>query len=435
MSCTVIIGTQWGDEGKGKIVDYLAGSMDIVARYQGGANAGHTVVVGGDRFILHQIPSGILHHGVVCVIGNGVVLDPLAFFDEVRELESKGISVDGRIKISSHTHLILPYHKALDRVREGVLGDDRIGTTCRGIGPAYEDKAGRVGVRMVDLLDPDLLKKKVTENVAVKDLLLDHFGSAERLSAAEILDELMGYRERLLDYMEDTSLYLARSMEERKAVLAEGAQGTLLDVDHGTYPYVTSSNTTVGAAANGLGISPVWIERVIGVAKAYTTRVGRGPFPTEIESELGSRLRDLGGEFGSTTGRPRRCGWFDAPVVRYAVRLSGITELAVTKLDVLDEMEGIKIGTGYHHEGKFMVEFPANILDMDKLDPLYEETSGWAAATSGLTDAKGLPLEAIDYLKRIEELAVCPVRYVSTGVERDAIIDLWDAAESTEAEG
>ena len=426
MSCTVVVGTQWGDEGKGKIVDYLTRTADIVARYQGGANAGHTVVIDGETFILHQIPSGILHPGIVCVIGNGVVLDPPTFFEEMEELSKKGVETAGRIKISGRTHLIMPYHKALDRAREEVLGADRIGTTGRGIGPAYEDKAGRTGVRMADLADPERLCRRIRENVEVKNLLLDHFGSREPLRADEIVDEVMAYREDLLGYMEDTSLFLTRSLEERREVVAEGAQGTMLDIDHGTYPFVTSSNTTVGAVAIGLGISPTWIERVVGVAKAYTTRVGRGPFPTEASGDIGRHLRGLGNEFGATTGRPRRCGWFDAPIVRYSVRLSGITELAVTKLDVLDGIEALKIGTGYHYGGKFTVDFPAHRPDLEKLDPIYEEMQGWRGQTRGKVRCRDLPAEAIDYLKRIEELAVCPVRYISTGVERDDIIDLWE---------
>jgi adenylosuccinate synthase len=426
MTCTVVVGTQWGDEGKGKIVDYLTDSVDIVARYQGGANAGHTVVIHGEKFILHQIPSGILHPGIDCVIGNGVVFDPVTFFQEVQELEEKGIETSERIKISGRTHLILPYHKTIDKAREGSLGDEKIGTTCRGIGPAYEDKASRVGIRMADLGDPDRLCKQISENIEIKNLLLNYLGSREDLVTDEIIDEVMGYRDKLLTYMDDTSLYLTRSLEGRKTVLAEGAQGTMLDIDHGTYPYVTSSNTTVGAVAIGLGISPAWIDRVIGIAKAYTTRVGGGPLPTELEDEMGNQLQSAGNEYGATTGRPRRCGWFDAPVVRYSVRLSGITELALTKLDVLDGIESIKIGTGYHFDGKFMVDFPTNLGRLDKLDPIYEEIVGWKEGTCGLVDSQDLPIEAQVYLKRIEELVVCPIRYISTGVEREEIIDLWE---------
>lgn len=425
MSCIVVLGTQWGDEGKGKIVDRLAESVDVVARYQGGANAGHTVVVGGDKFILHQIPSGILHPGVVCVIGNGVVLDPLTLFDEIEELENKGVDTRDRIRISGRTHLILSYHKALDKAREGSLGDDRIGTTGRGIGPAYEDKAGRVGIRVADLIDQDALTKRVRDNVETKNILLRHVGGGE-IPADEVVDEIMSCRERLLDHMDDTSLFLTRCLEERQMVLAEGAQGTMLDIDHGTYPFVTSSNTTVGAVAVGLGISPAWIERVIGVAKAYTTRVGSGPFPTELDSDLGDNLRSAGNEFGSTTGRPRRCGWFDAPVVRLAVRLNGITELAVTKLDVLDGFRSIRIGTGYSYDGVTLTDFPTDLTRLEKIDPVYEEVNGWDGATSGIVDSEELPAGALDYLRKIEELIACPVRYVSTGVERGEIMDLWE---------
>ena len=426
MGCTVVIGTQWGDEGKGKIVDYLTQSVDIVARYQGGANAGHTVVVGEEKFILHQIPSGVLHPHIVCVIGNGVVLDPETFFQEIEELEGRGIATHGRIRISGRAHLVLPYHKMLDSAREGKLGDEKIGTTCRGIGPAYEDKAGRVGIRLADLVDKDRVSKRIRENLKIKALLLKHLKYPKPLAGAEMLEKLMDFRERLLEYMEDTSLYLTRCLEERKSVLAEGAQGTMLDIDHGTYPYVTSSNTTVGAVAVGLGISPAWIEQVVGVAKAYTTRVGGGPLPTEVDGELGDRFRKVGDEYGATTGRPRRCGWFDSPVVRYSVRLSGITELAITKLDVLDGLSTIKIGVGYHHDGKFTVDFPTELAKLEKADPLFEEVPGWERETSGLVHAADLPPEARDYLKRIEELVVCPVRYISTGVEREEIIDLWE---------
>ena len=427
MGCTVVVGTQWGDEGKGKIVDFLTGTADIVARYQGGANAGHTVVIGEERYILHQIPSGILHPDIVCVIGNGVVLDPETFFEELAEVEAKGIDAAGRIRISERTHLILPYHKILDKAREGSLGEGRIGTTGRGIGPAYEDKAARVGIRMVDLEDPDLVRDRIAANVEIKNLLLAHHGASERLDADEILDGLMARRDRLLGFMEDTSLYLSRELQERREVLVEGAQGGMLDIDHGTYPFVTSSNTTVGAVAVGLGISPAWIDRVVGVVKAYTTRVGAGPFPTEDESAMGEQLRTAGNAYGATTGRPRRCGWLDAPVVRFTARLGGITELAITKLDVLDGLPEIRIATGYHVDGEFLVELPADLRKLGKADPIYEEVTGGGESTGGVVKADDLPEAAMDYIRRIEELVACPVRLISTGVGREEIINLWDA--------
>ncbi len=424
MGCTVVVGTQWGDEGKGKIVDYLTPSVDIVARYQGGANAGHTVVVGGRTFILHQIPSGILNPGVVCVIGNGVVLDPLTFFEEISGLKEKGVETGGRIKISERTHLILPFHKELDCAREGNLGDNKIGTTCRGIGPAYEDKAGRIGIRMVDLMDPDLLSRRIQDNVRIKNVLLRHLGSRKTIDAGGIADEVMGYRAELLNYMDNTSLFLTESMEEGKTVLAEGAQGVMLDVDHGTYPFVTSSNMMVGGVSVGLGISTLWIDRIIGVAKAYTTRVGMGPMPTELEAELGERLRSAGKEHGATTGRPRRCGWFDAPVVRYSVRLNGITELALTKLDVLDGLPFVKLCSEYLHDGETLYEYPAVPGKAEKLEPVYIEMKGWERGTGGVVEKNDLSPEAVAYLERIEELVACPVRYISTGQGREEIIDL-----------
>jgi adenylosuccinate synthase len=426
MGCTVVVGTQWGDEGKGKIVDYLTRSVDVVARYQGGANAGHTVVVGGKTFILHQIPSGILNPGVVCVIGNGVVLDPTTFFEEIDGLRAKGVETSGRIKISERTHLILPFHKELDSAREGNLGKDKIGTTCRGIGPAYEDKAGRIGTRMADLADPDLFSRRIRDNVEIKNILLKHHGSGKIINAGEVVDEVMEYRDELLNYMDNTSFFLTRCMEEGKAVLAEGAQGVMLDVDHGTYPFVTSSNTTVGSVSVGLGISPMWIKRIVGVVKAYTTRVGMGPMPTELDSDIGDRLQKVGREQGATTGRPRRCGWFDAPVVRYSVRLNGITELALTKLDVLDGLPSVKLCNEYLHDGETLLEYPADPGKAEKLEPVYDEMKGWEQETKGVVDKQNLPTEALAYLGRIEELVVCPVRYISTGQRREEIVDLGE---------
>ena len=426
MSSTIVIGSQWGDEGKGKLVDYLASRADIVARFQGGANAGHTVVVDGEEFILHQIPSGIIYPQPECVIGNGVVINPDTFASEKQELESRGISTEGRIKMSGKAHLLLEYHMVLDQQREIVRGKGKLGTTGRGIGPAYEDKVARAGVRVMDFHQPDVLRKKVIENTKAKNKILQALGSEVTLDPEKIAEELMTHRDNFLAMETDVSLYMHQALKAAKRVLLEGAQGCLLDVDHGTYPYVTSSNTSIGGALAGLGIGLKSIDTVLGVVKAYTTRVGSGPLPTELKGEQGDRLRELGHEYGATTGRPRRCGWFDAVVTRYSKRINGLTHLAVTKLDVLDSFEEIKICNAYRYRGQILTEFSSNLEVLAECEPIYESHPGWVCETRGITGYEDLPKFAQSYLGRISEIMDCPIRLVSVGAQRDQIIDCSD---------
>jgi adenylosuccinate synthase len=416
-----VLGAQWGDEGKGKIVDLLTPRFSIVARYQGGHNAGHTVFVGGQKFILHLIPSGILHAGVACVIGNGVVVDPTALFKEVDELAALGIDVGGRLFVSDRAHLILPYHRELDLLAEARRGERKIGTTSRGIGPAYEDKIGRRGVRVGDLADTSddgPLAAAVRENVAARNRLV---GSADR-PWQEVLAEIRRFWARLEPLVTDTSVMIDRAMREGRSIMFEGAQGTLLDVDHGTYPYVTSSNATAGGAATGLGIGPDKVGPVLGVAKAYTTRVGEGPLPTELTGEMGERLRESGQEFGASTGRPRRCGWFDAVAVRYAVRVNGLRALAITKLDVLDGMERLDVCTEYRCGGRLVDEMPGDTAQLARCEPVYESLPGWKKPTLGVTRFDDLPVEAQAYVARLEDLLGVPAVIISTGSERDHTI-------------
>ncbi len=420
--CTVVVGCQWGDEGKGKIVDALAESADVVARYQGGANAGHTVHVGGDEFVLHQIPSGILHPGKRCLLGNGVVLDLPGFFAEYDALAACGVELEGRIGISQRAHLLLPYHRALDRAAE-VRASEKIGTTGRGIGPAYVSKAGRRGVRVVDLGDRPRLERRVARALgsALAEL------GAGRSAASELereVGEALALADRALPLATDTGREIAEALDDGRSVLMEGAQGTALDLDHGTYPFVTSSNTTAAAAATGLGVGPTAIGAVLGVVKAYATRVGNGPLPTEFDRELGARVRELGGEFGATTGRPRRCGWFDAVQARYAARVNGLTRLAVTKLDVLDSLEEIRIATAYRIEGGVSTEFPADTRSLSRAEPVLERHPGWRTPTTGVRDVADLPDRARSYLDRIEELVGVPVGIVSVGSRREQIIHI-----------
>jgi adenylosuccinate synthase len=421
-TCVVILGAQWGDEGKGKIVDVLAEEADVVARYQGGANAGHTVVTGEREFILHQVPSGILHAGKECLLGNGVVLDATEFFDEIDLLEERGIDAEPRVWVSHRAHLLLGWHKLLDVAKEGMRGARAIGTTGRGIGPAYEDKVGRVGVRVADLDDPPRLEDAIAASVAAKSALLRSLGSDAVLSTESVLEEIGAYRDRLLARAVDVSARVARHLAEGRRVLLEGAQGSQLDIDHGTYPYVTSSNTTAGGAAIGMGIGPRDLHEIVGVVKAYTTRVGNGPLPTEVESPLQEELREAGGEYGATTGRPRRCGWFDAVVVRYAARINSLTELAVTKLDVLDRFETIRLCTGYRtDEGGEREDFPASLGLFERCRPVYEEHPGWRTPTADVRRWRDLPAAARAYLDRIEELVGVPIRRVSVGQSREQI--------------
>jgi adenylosuccinate synthase len=420
-TCMVVVGAQWGDEGKGKLVDVLAEQADFVVRYQGGANAGHTVVIGESQFILRQIPSGILHQKVTCIIGNGVVLEPENLFSELDQLGERGIDTTGRLFVSDRAHLVLPYHKLLDAASEK---SQNLGTTGRGIGPAYEDKYGRRGIRVTDLRRVECAPHLLTERIARANRLLEMMGSAERASLDAHIELLERLAPRLLPLAADTGLMVHRAIKDGRRVLLEGAQGALLDVDHGTYPYVTSSNTTAGGAAVGAGIGPTAINGVLGVVKAYTTRVGNGPLPTEAESPHGERLRELGGEFGSVTGRPRRCGWFDATVVRYAARVNGLTGLAVTKLDVLDTFDEIPVGVAYRLDDASCEEMPSEVDALGRVKPIYEVLRGWEKPTGAARRLTDLPSGARSYLDRLEALSGVPVRYVSVGTRRDQIIEV-----------
>jgi adenylosuccinate synthase len=421
ITCMVVVGAQWGDEGKGKLVDVLAERADFVVRYQGGANAGHTVVIGDKQFVLRQIPSGILHPRVTCVIGNGVVLEPENLFSELDNLLERGIDTAGRLFVSDRAHLVMPYHKLLDAASER---SQKLGTTGRGIGPAYEDKYGRRGIRVVDLRRLECAPALLAERVRRANHLLEMMGSIERANLEDHVRLLERLAPRLLPLAADTGLLVHRAVREGRRVLLEGAQGALLDVDHGTYPYVTSSNTTAGGAAVGSGIGPTGINGVLGVVKAYTTRVGNGPLPTEAESPYGERLRELGGEFGAVTGRPRRCGWFDATVVRYAARVNGLTGLAVTKLDVLDSFAEIPVGTMYRLDDESCEEMPAEVDALGRVQPVYEIHPGWQQSTGGARRLADLPSAARTYLDRLEALSGVPVRYVSVGTRRDQIIEV-----------
>jgi adenylosuccinate synthase len=420
-----VLGAQWGDEGKGKIVDMLTPHFSIVARYQGGHNAGHTVYVEGKKFVLHLIPSGILHPGVTCIIGNGVVIDPQALFKEVDELGRMGIDVEGRLLVSEKAHLILPYHRELDVLSEARRGERKIGTTSRGIGPAYEDKIGRRGIRVADLLgDRDALATEVRENVSARNRIIKE----TTLDWRPVYDQLLAYGERMRPWVADVSLYLAQNVAAGKRVMFEGAQATLLDIDHGTYPFVTSSNASVGGVCTGLGVPPRSIHGVLGVAKAYTTRVGEGPLPTELTGALADRLRESGQEYGASTGRPRRCGWYDAVVVRYSARINGLDALALTKLDVLDGLPEVKICVGYKVGSGLISEFPADLRLLAAAEPQYETMPGWTRATKGATDFAALPAEAQRYIRRLEEVSGVDCAIVSTGSDRSETIVRKDGA-------
>jgi len=423
MPVTVVVGAQWGDEGKGKVVDLLSERSDIVARYQGGANAGHTVVVGGQQFILHLVPAGILHPKITCVIGNGVVVDPWALVEELDQLGRLGVVVDGRLLVSHQAHLVLPYHQEIDRFQEAVA-EERIGTTGRGIGPAYADKYARCGIRVQDLRDPHELREKVERATEVKNRLITQVFRGEPLDAAKVLEELLRIRERILPLVADTSGFLARAISEGKRILAEGAQGTLLDVDFGTYPFVTSSSPTSGGACIGLGIGPTQIDRVFGVVKAYVTRVGNGPLPTELTDALGQALRDWGGEYGATTGRPRRCGWFDAVAARYAARVNGLDALLMTKLDVLDRLETIRVCVAYELDGERTEDFPADCSLLARVRPIYRDFPGWRKGTSEASRWADLPVEAQRYVRALEELCGTPIALLSVGSERGRTVVL-----------
>jgi len=420
----VISGTQWGDEGKGKIVDLLAAHADLVVRFQGGNNAGHTMVVDGEQFISHLVPSGILQ-GKTCLIGNGVVVDPAVLIEEMDYLDGKGIDVGaGRIKVSERAHLIMPYHQAVDLARENHKGDKKIGTTGRGIGPAYEDKATRRGVRFIDLLEPETFAEKVRTLLDEKNFYLKNYLSAATLDAEEIINTYRRYADRLAPHVTNVSITLEEAIKEGRQVLFEGAQGTHLDIDHGTYPFVTSSNTVAGNACCGSGVGPGAITDVIGIVKAYTTRVGAGPFPTELFDEIGDRIQTKGAEFGATTGRRRRCGWLDTVIVRNAVRLNGLTGLTITKLDVLGGLEELKVCTGYDHKGSRLNEFPASLKVLAECTPLYETLPGWNEDISTIRQFGDLPQTTRTYLKRVEELTETPIQIVSVGPARDETIVL-----------
>ncbi len=428
--CLVVVGAQWGDEGKGKLVDMLAEQATIVARYQGGANAGHTVRVGGEEFILHLIPSGILNQDARCLIGNGVVLDPWVLQREVEHLAARGVELDGRLGISRRAHLVLPHHRVLDSAQEVSRGSRRIGTTGRGIGPAYRDKVARVGLRVGDLRSLTRTAEVVGNAVTRANTVLHGLGAEETLKVDEVMSELERVRPLLLDLSTDAGDEIRREIAGGGRVLLEGAQGAMLDVDHGTYPYVTSSTTTAGGAATGVGIGPTAIDAVLGVVKAYITRVGEGPLPTELDGPESEKLRELGAEFGATTGRPRRTGWFDAPVVRYAAAVNGLTGLAVTKLDVLDSFESIGLATEYELDGRAVSSFPDSVSELGRVRPTWEKWSGWDAPTRGCTDPEELPPEARQYLARIEEVCGTPVQFVGVGAARSETIHLPAGARS-----
>ena len=425
-----VLGAQWGDEGKGKIVDLLTPNFSAVARYQGGHNAGHTVYVKGQKFVLHLIPSGILHPGVTCIIGNGVVIDPQALFKEIDELAQLGVAVDGRLLISEKAHVILPYHRELDVLSEARRGERKIGTTSRGIGPAYEDKIGRRGIRICDLLgDREALQQDIRENVSARNQIIKE----STLDWRPVFEQMVAHGERIRPWAADASLVLDTLIRDGKSVMFEGAQATLLDIDHGTYPFVTSSNASVGGICTGLGVPPRAISGVLGVAKAYTTRVGEGPLPTELSGALADRLRESGQEYGASTGRPRRCGWYDAVVVRYSARINGLDALALTKLDVLDGLAEVHLCTGYKTpQGNTITEFPADLRSLAGATPVYETMPGWSTPTKGATRVEQLPENALKYVKRLEELSGVGCAIISTGSDRtetivkpDSIVARW----------
>jgi adenylosuccinate synthase len=417
MPVQIILGAQWGDEGKGKVVDMLSENVDIVARYQGGANAGHTVCIGDKQYVLHLLPSGMFHPQITCVIGNGVVIDPTALLTEIQQLETAGITVHGRLLISHNAHLIMPYHKLLDAIREQTA--QRIGTTGRGIGPAYIDKFMRVGIRIVDLLNRDVLAAKLKRNIAEKNEILTKVYGETRIDVDAIIAEYQEFDKRIDEYITDTTLYLHQALKAGKRIIAEGAQGAMLDVDHGTYPFVTSSNPTSGGACTGLGIPPTAVEGIIGVAKAYCTRVGEGPFPTEQQNPVGERLRTVGHEFGATTGRPRRCGWFDAVALQHSARVNGISRLVITKLDVLDAFDEIRVCTGYELNGKRLKGFPVDVDTLERITLIYESFEGWKTSIVNVTTYEALPPNAQKYLQALSRLTDIPLWFVSVGPRRD----------------
>lgn len=425
MANVVVIGAQWGDEGKGKITDLLSKSADVVVRYQGGVNAGHTVVVQDQTFKLHLIPSGILYPSTECIIGCGTVIDPKVLIEELDQLEALGISTKNLL-ISETAHVTMPYHRLIDQASEERRGNHKIGTTKRGIGPTYADKSERIGIRVVDLMHPSELRKQLRWTVEYKNVILEKLYNLPPLDPDAVIAEYMEYAERLRPHVVDSSVRIYEAVRQRRNILFEGAQGTLLDLDHGTYPYVTSSNPVAGGACVGAGIGPTIIDRVIGVAKAYTTRVGEGPFPTELEGEIGQQLCDRGAEFGTTTGRKRRCGWFDAVIGRYAVRINGLDCLAITKLDVLDELDEIQICVAYELDGEQCLDFPGSARQFARCRPVYKSLPGWKQSTADCRSLDDLPPQALDYLKFLAELMEVPIAIVSLGASRDQTIIVED---------
>ena len=425
MPAVVLLGAQWGDEGKGKATDLLGGRVDYVVRYQGGNNAGHTVVIGDQKYALHLLPSGILSPNVIPVIGNGVVIDPAVLLQEIKDLNERGINTS-KLKISTNAHLITPYHRTIDKVSERFLGKSKIGTTGRGIGPAYADKINRIGIRVQDLFDQSILKQKIEAALHDKNQILVKVFNRKGITVDEVISEYLGFAEALKPYVTDTSLLLDQALQQGKVVLLEGSQGTLLDVDHGTYPFVTSSNPTAGGASTGSGIGPTKITRVIGILKAYITRVGSGPFPTELFDEDGEALRRIGGEVGVTTGRNRRCGWFDAPIARYAVRVNGLTDFFLTKLDVLTGWEKIPVCVAYEVDGKRVEELPASQSDFHHAKPIYENLPGWKEDISKVKSVADLPKNAQEYVKFLEKISGAPMSAIGVGPGRDETIVVRD---------
>ncbi|HEY9653454.1 MAG TPA: adenylosuccinate synthase [Coleofasciculaceae cyanobacterium] len=425
MANVVVIGAQWGDEGKGKITDLLSRSADVVVRYQGGVNAGHTVVVQGQTFKLHLIPSGILYPNTECIIGSGTVIDPQVLIQELDQLEALNISTE-KLLISETAHVTMPYHRLIDQASEERRGNHKIGTTGRGIGPTYADKSERIGIRVLDLIDPDTLRSQLTWTINYKNVILEKLYNIPPLDPETVVEQYLEYAERLRPHVVDCSLKIYDAIRQRRNILFEGAQGTLLDLDHGTYPYVTSSNPVAGGACVGAGVGPTTIDRVIGVSKAYTTRVGEGPFPTELDGEMGDLLCDRGAEFGTTTGRRRRCGWFDAVIGRYAVRINGIDCLAITKLDVLDTLEEIKVCVAYEIDGQRCEDFPSSSRRFARCQPIYKTMPGWQQSTEHCRTLEDLPKQALDYLKFLAELMDVPIALVSLGASRDQTIIVED---------
>ena len=423
MASVIIVGTQWGDEGKGKIVDYLADKCEYVVRSQGGSNAGHTVVVDNVKYKLRLLPSGILHKDKVCVIGNGVVIEPKVFLSEIDELIAKKVNISN-LKISNRAHVLMPYHKILDALQEEDLGENKIGTTKNGIGPCYMDKASRLGIRICDLMDKDEFARKLKFNVELKNKLLKKLYNHEEINYEELLEEYLGYAERLKPYVADTAQILNDAIKSKKNILFEGAQATMLDLDHGTYPFVTSSYPSAAGACSGSGVGPRKIDHVIGVVKAYSTRVGEGPFPSELFDDIGQFIRDKGGEYGTVTGRARRCGWLDACVLRYASYINGLDSIAITRLDILDELDKIKICVGYKYNNEILTWYPANLNILSKVEPVYEEFEGWKTDTSSIREYDKLPENAKKYLKRLSELVDTEISIVSVGAGRDQTIIL-----------